>query len=127
MSRSVKDWVGKTDDTQAPPRVRLRVFERCDGRCHRCGRKIRPGEKWTLEHLTAIILGGRNSEDNLGCTCEWCLPVKNAEDQSAKSKLAKITKRHIGVKENKRGFTKPPKNYNPWTRRIERAETQDHE
>jgi 5-methylcytosine-specific restriction endonuclease McrA len=123
MSRSVKDWVGKTDDTQAPPRVRLRVFERCEGRCHRCGRKIRPGGKWTLEHLTAIILGGRNSEDNLGCTCEWCLPIKNAEDQSAKSKLAKITKRHIGVKENKRGFPKPPPGFRySWrTGRMERS------
>lgn len=26
MSRSVEEWVGKTDDTEAPPRVRLRPF-----------------------------------------------------------------------------------------------------
>ena len=96
--RSVDLWTGKTDDTPAPPRVRLRVFERCAGKCHRCGRKIGPADKWTLEHLIALILGGRNAEDNMGLTCSWCLPVKNAEDQAGKSKLANIQKRDRGIR-----------------------------
>lgn len=119
MTRSVDLWVGKGDDAAPPPRVRVRVFQARKGICHRCGRKIGPADRWTLEHLIALILGGRNAEDNLGCTCEWCLPIKNAEDQAAKSKLAKITRRHLGVKKAKRGFPKPPAGYNPWTRRVE--------
>jgi 5-methylcytosine-specific restriction endonuclease McrA len=111
MSRSVPLWVGKTDDTPAPPRVRARVFVREEGKCHRCGRKIGPSDKWTLEHLLAIILGGRNAEDNLACTCEWCLPLKNAEDQAAKSKIAKIAKKHIGISKPKKPF---PKRHDPW-------------
>jgi 5-methylcytosine-specific restriction endonuclease McrA len=98
MSRSIPEWRGRTDDTPAPPRVRLRVFERCGGRCHRCNRKIGPADSWTLEHLTALILGGANRESNLGVTCEWCLPAKNGEDQAAKSKLAHISKRHHGIR-----------------------------
>ena len=35
LSRSVPEWIGKTDDTPAPPRVRLRVLERCEGKRHR--------------------------------------------------------------------------------------------
>lgn len=101
MSRSVNMWIGATDDTPAPPRVRLRVWERCRGLCHRCGRLIRAGEKWTLEHLVAIILGGRNAEDNMGLTCRNCLVPKNAEDMAAKSKIARIQKRHLGVKTRK--------------------------
>lgn len=111
MARTVPPWVGKTDDTPAPPRVRLRVFASAQGKCHRCGRKIGPADRWTLEHLIALILGGRNAEENLGCTCEWCLPVKNAEDQAAKSKLANIQKRQLGVKTAKRPF---PKRSDPW-------------
>lgn len=107
MTRSVQPWQGKTDDSVAPPRVRLRVWERCNGMCHRCGRVIRAGEKWTLEHLLAIILGGKNAEDNLVLTCSNCLAPKNAEDQAAKSKLADISKRHRLPKEPSRGFRRP--------------------
>jgi len=100
--RSVPEWTGKTDDTQPPSRVRVRVFEREHGRCHRCTRKIQPGEKWTLEHLTALINGGQNRESNLGLTCDWCLPFKNAQDVSEKSKVYRKKKRHLGLRNKSR-------------------------
>ena len=102
MSRSVEMWSGKTDDTPAPPRVRLRVWERCEGKCHRCGRKIRPGEGWTLEHLKALINGGKNNEANLCLTCDWCLPVKNAVDVAEKSKVYAIRSKHLGIRKRSR-------------------------
>lgn len=124
MTRSVEEWVGATDDTAAPARVRLRVFERCHGRCHACGRKIGPADRWTLEHLTALILGGQNREGNLGLTCEWCLPVKNAEDQAAKSKLAKISKRHRSIKPPSRFRQTPPVMKYNWSKgRYEKVAT----
>jgi hypothetical protein len=110
MTRSVALWIGATDDAPAPTRVRIRVFERCNGRCHRCGRKIRPGDSWTLEHLIALINGGRNAEDNMCLTCAWCLPIKNAEDVAIKAKSARVRARHLGIKPKRsrfqsRGFT----------------------
>lgn len=108
MARSVNEWIGKNDDTEAPDRVRLRVFTRCKGRCHRCGRKIGPADKWTLEHLLALVLGGQNRESNLGITCSWCLPEKNAEDQAAKSKIARISKKHLGLDKPKRKWPSRP-------------------
>ena len=101
MSRSLPLWIGATDDTPAPPRVRVRVFERCDGKCTQCGRKLRPGEAWTLEHLIALINGGRNAEDNLGVTCGWCLPGKNAVDVALKAKTYAVKSKHILPKERK--------------------------
>ncbi len=100
MSRSVPLWVGKTDDTAAPPRVRARVYEREQGLCHRCRRKIGPADRWTLEHVIALALGGANSEANLACTCDWCLPIKNAEDVALKAKGAAIRARHYGIKDH---------------------------
>lgn len=111
MSRSVAEWVGNTDNQAAPPRVRIRVFEACKGLCHRCGRKIGPADKWTLEHRIAIILGGENREGNMCLTCSWCLADKNAEDVAAKSKLANIQKKHLGIAKNKRPFAKRA---DPW-------------
>jgi 5-methylcytosine-specific restriction enzyme A len=102
MSRSVPIWIGKDDDAVPPARVRARVFMACEGKCHRCGRKIGASDKWTLEHLNALILGGKNREDNLGCTCEWCLPIKNAEDQAAKSKVADMRNKHLGIRKPSR-------------------------
>lgn len=120
MARSTDPWIGKTDDSVPPPRVRLRVFERFAGKCHMCGRTIRAGETWTCEHLVAIINGGANAEPNLGLTCCNCLPDKNAADVTEKSGVAKIRKKHLGLHKAKRPFRQPPPGYNPWTRRIER-------
>ena len=95
MARSVAAWVGKTDDTAIPPRVRLRVWERCEGKCHKCQRKIPVGDKWILEHLIALINGGANAEPNLCLTCSWCKPIKDAEDVAEKAKTYAVKAKHL--------------------------------
>lgn len=112
MSRSTAEWRGKTEDTPAPPRVRVRVFDAHSGHCHRCHRKIRAGERWTLEHVKALINGGENRENNLDVTCDWCLLAKNAEDVAEKSITARHRKKHLGItrpkhKWPKRGMNQP--------------------
>lgn len=98
MSRSVPEWRGKTPDTAPPDRVRVRVFEAKGGKCHRCSRKIAAGERWTCEHMKALVNGGENRERNLDVTCDWCLPVKNAEDVAEKATVYRKRKKHIGIK-----------------------------
>ncbi len=101
MSRAVAEWIGKTDDTPVPPRVRARVFDREQGRCHACRRQVRPGEPWTCEHLKALINGGENREKNLGVTCRNCLPAKNATDVAKKSKVATKRKKLLLRRQSK--------------------------
>jgi 5-methylcytosine-specific restriction protein A len=108
MSRAVDEWIGKTDDTAAPPRVRVRVFDRCNGCCGQCGRKISAGERWTLEHLIALINGGQNRETNLGVTCAWCLPAKNGADVAEKSRVYAKRAKHIGAVGPKRKIPSRP-------------------
>lgn len=117
MSRSVEIWIGATDDTIPPPRVRLRIFDAHEGRCHLCSAKINPGTYWQADHVIALCNGGRNSEDNLAPACRNCCYGKTAEDVAEKSKVAKIRKKHILPKQS--GFRKAPPGYNAWTRRIE--------
>lgn len=116
MTRTVETWTGATDDTQAPPRVRLRVWERCHGRCGRCDRIIRAGEKWTLEHVIALINGGANAETNLDLTCCNCLPAKNAADVAEKSLIARKRSKHLGIKPKSRPM--PGSKNSPWKRSM---------
>ena len=95
--RSLDEWIGRDDDDPVPPRVRLRVFERFDGRCTICTRKIMTGEKWTCEHVVALINKGGNRESNLAVTCSWCLPEKNADDLHEKSSVYHKRARHLGI------------------------------
>lgn len=127
-ARAVPEWIGATPDTAIPPRVRLRVWERCEGRCGECGRKLTPADTWIVEHLTALVNGGLNRENNLGITCGWCKPNKDARDVAEKSKVAKIKAKHLGIKPKSRlqsrGFDKAPPQHSasrPIQRKGDRA------
>lgn len=119
MSRSTEEWIGKTDDAKVPPRVRLRVFDREGGHCHISGRKIQPGEPWDLDHKIALCNGGEHKESNLFPALTGKHREKTAQDVAEKSKIARKRLKHVDTSARKRGFPKPPPNYNPWTRRIE--------
>lgn len=97
MTRAVPSWIGDTDDTPVPRRVRDRVWLRECGKCHRCERKIPSGDSWIIEHRIAIINGGANGEVNLCLTCSWCKPHKDAADVAQKAKDYRVRSKHIGL------------------------------
>lgn len=112
MSRSVPEWIGKTDDSRPPPHVVLRIFERHSGICHWSKRKIRPGDAWDVDHVIALINGGENRESNMA-------PIlrgkphkeKTAADVAEKSKVYRKRASHLGLapkrqKIQSRGFAK---------------------
>lgn len=98
MTRSVPEWVGKTDDAPIPPRVRVRVFEVHGGICYRSGRRIRPGDAWECDHIVAIINGGSNRESNLAPILLDPHKSKSREDVAEKSRVARKRKAHLGLK-----------------------------
>lgn len=95
MSRSVPEWIGKTDDHRAPPKVRDRIFDR-DNRCHICEQPIQIGQKWDLDHVKALINGGENREANLRPSHRKCHIEKTAIDVAEKAKVAAIRQKHTG-------------------------------
>lgn len=97
MSRTVAPWSGKTDDTKAPPRVQARIAERYGRKCAHCGNAIGGGVKMAMDHITALINGGSNSEDNLQPLCIPCHADKTKVDVALKSKTADIAKKHLGI------------------------------
>ena len=97
MARPVKEWIGATQDSKVPPRVRIRIFEREGGKCHLSGRKIAPGELWDLDHKVALVNGGLHSESNLFPALRDKHKEKTREDVAEKSEIAAIKGKHLGA------------------------------
>lgn len=99
MPRSVPEWIGKTDDTPAPPRVRRGIFDAHGGCCYLTGRKIDPvRDIWHLEHVIAIVNGGQNRESNLAPALVEAHAEKTRSDLQLKSKVARVRNKHLGIK-----------------------------
>ena len=99
MSRALPEWIGKTPDSNPPPRVRLRVFQRYDGRCQcGCNRKILAGEKWELEDTKALINGGESRESNFKPWLAEHHKGKTKQDVAIKSKTYRMGRRHAGIR-----------------------------
>lgn len=96
--RSTDEWIGKNDDSQIPPRVRLRVFTRHGGICHLSGRKIRAADAWDCDHVVALANGGQHRESNLAPALRGKHREKTARDVAEKAKNDRIAKRHLGIK-----------------------------
>lgn len=109
MSRSVKSWTGRTDDSKAPPRVRQRVYDAHGGVCHICKLPIKPGESWEADHVVAIINGGANAESNLAPAHSHCHLAKTRQDVKEKAKTAKVRGKHIGAIRPKQSIAQRPK------------------
>jgi 5-methylcytosine-specific restriction protein A len=98
--RSVPEWVGSSPDAKVPPHVRARIFEREGGRCWLSKRKIRPGERWELDHKLALCNGGEHRESNLAPALYDFHKSKTAEDVRMRAKTDRIKRKHLGIKDN---------------------------
>lgn len=95
--RSVEEWVGRTPDSAIPERVKLRVWERCGGRCALSGRKLRVGDPHDFDHKIALCNGGENRESNLQLVARDKHREKTAADVAERSKVERIRKKHLGI------------------------------
>lgn len=56
-----------------------------------------PGDAWDLDHIVALINGGRHAEDNLAPALRDAHRAKTEDDVKAKSKTARVRAKHLGV------------------------------
>lgn len=111
---NLKEWIGKTDDSAIPPKVRLRVFQRTNGKCAKCTRQLLPGH-WACDHIIALVNGGKHAESNLQALCvSPCHSQKTAADVAEKSAVYHKAAKNIGIsfrkgpKMQSRGFDRRP-------------------
>ena len=115
MTRATPEWIGKTDETATPPRVKARIVMRQDGICDcGCGQKLgAAGEPIEFDHEVALINGGENRESNLRALRRPCHAVKTKADVAEKAKVARVRAKHLGLTKPKkkipyRRFDKTP-------------------
>jgi 5-methylcytosine-specific restriction enzyme A len=113
MPRAVEKWVGSSHDAKIPDRVKQRIFDAHDGRCHVCDVNI-GGKLWQIDHVVALINGGKHDEHNLAPICIPCHWAKTGDDVKIKAKIAAVKARHTGVARptgdlQGRGFPQSPK------------------
>lgn len=129
MGRSVPEWVGRTADSKIPDRVKLRIWDREDGRCYLTGRKIMPADVYDFEHVIAIALwtgeGHGNRESNIRLALKEPHKGKTREDRQQKAKSDRVRKKHLGIRKaptmRSAGFTKAPPQRSasrPLTKRV---------
>jgi len=110
MTRAVPEWIGKTPNSPVPPRVKLRVFQKFDGICPKCTRRLQP-KHWDTDHKIALINGGENRESNLQPLCDTpCHSQKTKQDIAQKSETYRKQSKSAGVKRMKR--TIPGRKFN---------------
>ncbi len=109
--------VSTTARRKLTPQRPLLVWEKAGGICVLCKRKIDGvRERWIVEHIHALELGGPDDLDNMGPAHETCAAVKTQDDhrRAAQAKRQKI--RHIGANGSKRPL--PFGKASPWKRKV---------
>ena len=96
--REVSEWIGATDDTAIPARVKVRAFDRCSGRCCECGVVIAGAVRPEFDHVVSLINGGENRESNLQLLCVPCHSLKTKSDVAEKATTYRKRAKHIGLK-----------------------------
>lgn len=119
MTRSTPEWIGKTDETPAPPRVKGRIVLAQDGICAcGCGQKLgAAGEPIEFDHEVALINGGENRETNLRALRRPCHAAKSKADVAEKAKVARVRGKHLGLRKPK--ATLAGSKSSKWKRRID--------
>ena len=52
------------------------LYDKAEGKCELCGRKI-PLPEMTIDHVVPLAMGGRDEIANLQCACQICNRVKD--------------------------------------------------
>jgi len=112
MARTVKPWVGKTDDAMPPKSVKLRILDRQQNLCAITGLPFDAKHKPQFDHKTPLWLGGANSEENLQAIRSDPHKAKTSAEAKVRGKVMANAAKHVlssaPAKPLKgRGFTPP--------------------
>lgn len=100
--------VGTTKRGSMTRMRRLRIFESHAGRCCLCEQKIDGvRQKWTIEHLIALGLGGQDEDDNCAPAHEDCRRGKDKLDVAAIAKAKRVKAKHLGLNKPKSSLSNP--------------------
>lgn len=124
MSRSVAEWIGRTDDSKVPPKVRLRIFNRENGVCYLSGVKIVAGQAWELEHKIPLaskpgLVSGLHREFNLFPALVAPHKEKTAREATERAKSDRMAMANLGIRAPSKMQSRP---FQPSAKQARREE-----
>ncbi|WP_375408045.1 HNH endonuclease signature motif containing protein [uncultured Methylobacterium sp.] len=97
--------VGTTPRGSLSAKRRLQAWERTGGTCVVCARRIDGlRERWIVEHIRALELGGADELDNMGPAHEACGGAKTRDDHTRTARAKRQKLRHLGALDTSRPF-----------------------
>jgi hypothetical protein len=80
--------------------MRVRIFDAAKGHCHLCKLPINApaGERWEVEHINPLWLGGKDDETNMAPVHVDCHSVKSKAEAPVRAKTTRQRAAHIGAK-----------------------------
>lgn len=77
---------------------RAKIFRDAGGICHICELRIQSGQKWDVEHVRALCLGGKDDQSNWKPAHVACHKTKTKHDIGQKSKADRQGWFHMGIR-----------------------------
>lgn len=79
--------------------TRARVFLDAGGICHLCGLRIdAPKQRWDVEHVKPLSMGGTDAPANLRPAHVECHAVKTAGEAGPRAKADRAAAKHLGIR-----------------------------
>lgn len=112
--------VGTTKRKNMTPRLRLKIWEAHKGICVLCHDKIDGvRERWIVEHITPLALGGEDTEANMGPAHDACAIKKTfgrTGDIAKAAKAKRVKSKHLGIKKSRNSL--PGGKESKWKKKI---------
>jgi 5-methylcytosine-specific restriction endonuclease McrA len=84
---------------QIPSKIRLAMFLNANRQCQSCQSVIHPGQKWEIDHIIPLGMGGPDIIENMQILCKICHRFKtNHQDMNQIAKAKRLEIIHFGAK-----------------------------
>jgi len=84
--------------------MRTRIYDSSNGECCICGLYIHAerGDKWIVEHVKPLWLGGADDETNMRPAHQSCAVQKTSAEAPVKAKSDRVRAKHLGIRKPSR-------------------------
>lgn len=79
-------------------KARLALLTAHNSRCHICGGAIEPGQRWEVEHVIPLAMGGDDEPGNMRPAHSKCHRAKTIKDVADIAKAKRVEIAHRGAK-----------------------------
>ena len=98
-----------------PTKIKVAAFEKCNGKCQKCGVKILSGAQY--DHVLPDWLGGEPTIENCEVLCSPCHRIKTKKDVAMIAKAKRVRAKHIGADRPK--SVMPGSKQSKWKRTLD--------